>query len=113
MRRLAALIGVLVAASCGPAFAHDWYSGKTTGLDHPTHPGWSCCNGDEVNGDCKPVSAWLDDSGRWVFRYVDGSIWSVPDYALRPDEENEQPFQASACVYKGTLMCFWRKASGI
>ena len=103
---------LLPFACAPPALAHDWYSGQHTNPDHPTRAGWSCCNGNADTGDCKPVRAWTKADGTWQFEYVDGSIWDVPDYAMKPDETNGEPFQASACIYKGTLMCFWRKAAG-
>ena len=106
------LFFAILAGVTHKARAHDWYSGKQTSIDHPKYPGWSCCNGDAVTGDCKPVRAWTTPDGKWQFEYVDGTIWDVPDYALRPDDENGEPFQASACVYKGTVMCFWRKRAG-
>ena len=106
------MFGAALFGMTHKARAHDWYSDKLTNGTHPAYPNWSCCNGDPVNGDCKPVRAWMNDAGKWVFRYVDGKDWEVPDYAMKPDMENEEPFQASACVYKGVVMCFWRKAAG-
>jgi hypothetical protein len=111
MRLLFLIIVAWMITSCD-AEAHDWYMGKKTNKSHPTHPEWSCCTGDPDKGDCHPVQAWQNADGRWVFRYVDGVEWEVPDYALKSDAENEEPFQASACVYKGVLMCFWRKGAG-
>jgi hypothetical protein len=105
------LIAGMVLGLANPSFAHDWYTNERTSPDHPVYPGWSCCNGDAVSGDCKPVRAWTTPAGSWQFEY-NGATWDVPDYAIRPDETNGEPFQASACVYKGQVMCFWRKAAG-
>jgi hypothetical protein len=100
-RVLLALALGLVASSCEPALAHDWYTGLTNKL------GWHCCN----QHDFKPVKAWQDDDGRWHAIY-DGVEYVVPDYAILPDEKNLEPFQAHMAVMLGVVRCFLRKAAG-
>ena len=95
------LIAALILCS-----GHDWYGNKTT------PGGGSCCNGDNKTGDCKAVLAYPDpETGTWIAIY-DGRKYPVPDWAIHPDEENPEPFQASACVYHNQVICFWRKKTG-
>lgn len=87
--------------------AHSWYTGKLV-QDGP-YKGWKCCDG----SDCKTVRAWPTQDGKWHFVYPDDGIeYTVPDYAYQPDDENAEPFMASACVYRGEVLCFWRKRAG-
>lgn len=87
------------------ARAHEWYAGQTTDVE--PYKGWSCCNGT----DCKIVRAWQREDGKWVGVYNDVE-YVVPDEAIKPDESNGEPFQASMCVYEGKVLCFWRKGFG-
>lgn len=101
----------LFAFTAPPASAHDWYS-KLKSRAAGTK-GYSCCNHNPKNPDCLPVQAWTDDTGQWFFLYKDGKEYRVPADAINPDEENQEPFQASACVWQGKVMCFWRKGAGM
>jgi hypothetical protein len=94
---------LLATGISSAALAHDWFEGKTNGK------GEKCCDGE----DCKPVRAWLTEDGSWQFLYaLDGKTYDVPRDAMRPDDENPEPFQAFACVWRGRVMCFWRKRAG-
>jgi hypothetical protein len=91
------------------ARAHDWYSGmksRAKGVE-----GYSCCSGNEDTGDCRPVPAWMVGD-RWRIRDLDGREYDVPDDAIHDDAENLEPFQASACIWHGRVICFWRKRAG-
>lgn len=85
------------------AFAHSWYPP-------------SCCG----DYDCHPVQAWPVEEGKWKFRYVDGTVYDVPEGVIQPDHTNKEPFQAHACVVGGTpdsehppyVRCFWKSAAG-
>lgn len=98
------IAGLLALSMVSQSWAHDWYPP-------------SCCGGH----DCKIVKAWYNsDTDTWRFKYVDGKEYDVPKTAIRPDEENKDPFNAHACVIENPedgvapyVRCFWRKAGGV
>lgn len=117
MKRLVMFVGFTLAGLWSQdAHPHDWYTDKHS----PVH-GYSCCSGTDIEGhgdrpkherDCMPVKAWKVDE-IWHFLYPrDGKEYEVPPATIRPDEENPEPFQASACVYKEEVLCFWVKKAG-
>jgi hypothetical protein len=109
-RVLAALVSFGLATSAyrqdnsgfygnGHAGNHDWYSKlKQPGTTY------SCCNGDEHGGDCRPTRAFLGNDGFWHAQ-VDGRWTTVPKRA-----EVEQPApdgNSHICASKGGyIFCF-------
>jgi hypothetical protein len=100
-------IGVALAIACfaaTPAHAHDWF----TGLKN--NDGGSCCDGEDCR---KNVRAWPDENGIWHFIWpIDGHEYTVDPAIIHPDNENPEPFNAAACVWRGKPLCFWRKRTG-
>jgi hypothetical protein len=83
----------------GHAENHDWYSKlKQPGTTY------SCCNGNEHGGDCRPTHAFLGDDGFWHAQ-VDGRWTTVPKRA-----ELDQPApdgSSHICASKGGyIFCF-------
>src|SRR5262245_30395830 len=68
----------------GHAQNHDWYRSLKT------KSGWSCCNGDEGHGDCRPVRARQSFDGQWEAFY-NGSWQHIPPDAILRDDLNRQP----------------------
>ncbi|MBS0537795.1 MAG: hypothetical protein JSR47_03500 [Proteobacteria bacterium] len=60
----------------GHAENHDWYSG----LNQPGTT-YSCCNGDEHGGDCRPTRAYLANDG-WWHAEINGRWTTVPKRAV-------------------------------
>jgi hypothetical protein len=84
---------------------HDWYR------DLKTKSGWSCCSGDEADGDCRPVRARLRIDGQWEAYF--GDEWQeIPPDAILRDELNKAPLQAHICERAGFVYCFLRAAPG-
>jgi hypothetical protein len=83
----------------GHAENHDWYSK----LSQPG-TGYSCCNGNEHGGDCRPTRAFLGEDGFWHAE-IDGRWTTVPKRAeldrLAPDGNSH------ICASKGGfIFCF-------
>ncbi|SKA35590.1 hypothetical protein SAMN02745126_05689 [Enhydrobacter aerosaccus] len=83
----------------GHAQNHDWYKN----LKQPG-TGYSCCNGDTVDGDCRPTRAYKDSDGTWR-ALVDGHWQPVPPSVvlktLAPDGNSH------VCAGKsGMIYCF-------
>jgi hypothetical protein len=89
----------------GHVLNHDWYR------DLKTKSGWSCCNGDDGYGDCRPVHARLRIDGQWE-AYFDRKWQEVPPDAILRDELNKAPLQAHICERAGFIYCFLRAGSG-
>jgi hypothetical protein len=89
----------------GHALNHDWYR------DLKTKSGWSCCNGDEGDGDCRPVQARQGVDGQWEV-YFDREWQEVPPDAILRDELNKALLQAHICERAGFIYCFLRAGSG-
>ena len=89
----------------GHGLHHDWYR------DLKTKSGWSCCNGDEGHGDCRPVQARQRIDGQWE-AYFSGEWQEVPPDAILRDELNKAPLQAHICERAGFIYCFLRAGSG-
>jgi hypothetical protein len=84
---------------------HDWYR------ELKTQSGWSCCNGDEGHGDCRPAQARQRDDGQWE-AYYSGSWQAIPADAILRDELNRVPLHAHICERAGFVYCFLRGGSG-
>jgi hypothetical protein len=83
----------------GHAENHDWYSK----LNQPG-TSYSCCNGNEHGGDCRPTRAFLGEDGYWHAQ-IDGNWQTVPSRAvvdkLAPDGNSH------ICASKGGyIFCF-------
>src|SRR5476649_1846012 len=83
----------------GHAGNHDWYSK----LNQPG-TSYSCCNGNEHGGDCRPTRAFLGEDGYWHAQ-IDGNWQTVPSRAvvdkLAPDGNSH------ICASKGGyIFCF-------
>jgi hypothetical protein len=83
----------------GHAENHDWYSK----LNQPG-TNYSCCNGNEHGGDCRPTRAFLGEDGFWHAQ-IDGNWQTVPSRAvldkLAPDGNSH------ICASKGGyIFCF-------
>ncbi len=83
----------------GHAENHDWYKD----LKQPG-TGYSCCNGDALNGDCRPTRAYKTSDGTWR-ALVDGHWQPVPPSVvlktLAPDGNSH------VCAGKsGMIYCF-------
>jgi hypothetical protein len=83
----------------GHAENHDWYSK----LNQPGTT-YSCCNGNEHGGDCRPTRAFLGEDGFWHAQ-IDGNWQTVPSRAvlekLAPDGNSH------ICASKGGyIFCF-------
>jgi hypothetical protein len=89
----------------GHAQNHDWYRLLKT------KSGWSCCNGDQGHGDCRPVRARQTVDGQWE-AFFSGSWQSIPPDAILRDDLNKQPLQAHICERAGFVYCFLRSGSG-
>ena len=89
----------------GHALYHDWYR------DLKTRSGWSCCSGDEGDGDCRPVQARQRNDGEWE-AYFGGEWQDIPPDAILRDELNKEPLRAHICERAGFVYCFLRAGSG-
>jgi len=89
----------------GHAQNHDWYR------ELKTKSGWSCCNGDEGHGDCRPAQARQRFDGQWEAYY--GGTWQeIPADAILRDELNRVPLHAHICERAGFVYCFLRGGGG-
>jgi hypothetical protein len=89
----------------GHAEHHDWYRSLKT------KSGWSCCNGDEGHGDCRPVQAHQRTDGEWEAFYS-GAWQEIPADAILRDELNRVPLHAHICERAGFVYCFLRGGGG-
>ena len=89
----------------GHGLHHDWYR------ELKTRSGWSCCNGDERHGDCRPVQARQRGDGQWE-AYVDRHWQEVPADAILHDELNKAPLHSHICERAGFIYCFLRARTG-
>ena len=89
----------------GHAEHHDWY--RTL----KTKSGWSCCNGDEGHGDCRPVQAHQRQDGEWE-AYFSGAWQEIPADAILRDELNRVPLHAHICERAGFVYCFLKGGGG-
>ncbi len=83
----------------GHAENHDWYRK----LMQPG-TGYSCCNGDERGGDCRPTRAYQGEDGMWHAQ-VDGRWVTVPSRAVLKDLAPDG--NSHICASKGGyIFCF-------
>ncbi|HET6196510.1 MAG TPA: hypothetical protein VFE12_12165 [Acetobacteraceae bacterium] len=83
----------------GHAENHDWYRKLS-------QPGttYSCCNGDEHTGDCRPTRAYQGEDGLWHAQ-IDGRWVTVPHRAVL--EQLAPDGNSHICASKGGyIFCF-------
>lgn len=89
----------------GHAQYHDWYKNLKT------PQGYSCCNGNEHGGDCRPAQARSRSDGQWEAFY--GGRWQpVPAERILPDYLNQVPLHAHICEQDGYVRCFLKGGEG-
>ena len=84
---------------------HDWYK------DLKTPQGYSCCNGNEHGGDCRPTQARSRSDGEWE-AFFGGRWHPVPAERILPDYLNQVPLRAHICEQDGYVRCFLKGGPG-
>src|SRR5262249_50877320 len=110
------VVALAVLTAAGAAFAqsgnygdghaanHDWYRMLKT------KSGWSCCNGDQGHGDCRPVQARERFDGQWE-AFFNGSWQEIPPDAILRDDLDKKPLHPHICERAGFVYCFPRSGA--
>lgn len=103
---VAAIACLVIGLWARPARAHDWYSGSRNPVS-----GILCCYGGPT-GDCTTLAddQWWREGDRYVVRWSDGKVYSIPVSHALPSQDHEG--RAAACVLGGFLRCFYLPTTG-